>query len=400
MSSEVGRRRVLLVGMLDSVHVARWLSHNRGSALDVRLIASSPMRSIHPDLQKLLEVRHQNRGANRGMRLSISETARLLAIPLWLVDRGPVFSDRVRGLIIRREIRKFKPDLVHTMESQNGGYSTVRALERSNQNSRPKTLLTLFGSDLYWFSHNSYHRRKLQKLMAMTDFLQGECERDYVLAKELGFAGEFLPLVPVAGGLVGDALLPESLTSEVNSRRTIAIKGYGGEWGLGLQVLRALSGRKVDLTGYTIEVFSASRKVEKFVKKAFPGSSPAVHVYRKFGLRHEEMLNLFRRSKVYIGASKSDGLPASMLEAMSQGTFPIQTTTACTDGWFEDGMSGFAIEPDKISDIPNLLQRILEKEISLESAAIENLKTIRAKYSDRSISNQMSEIYARVLNRQ
>jgi hypothetical protein len=353
---------------------------------------------MHSDLKKLLEANNQISHGGRGLRLSNSGMVSLLAIPLWILDREFLFSGRLRGLIIRREIRKFKPDLLHTMESQNGGYSALRALDKMELTARPKTMLTLFGSDLFWFARVRAHRQKLTRLLSCTDFLQGECTRDYELAKGLGFSGECLPLVPVAGGLSGEMVLNESLTSGVGSRNTIAVKGYGGKWGLGIEVLRSLAHSKIDLSGFTLEVFSASRSIEKYVYKTFLGDAPKVIVHKKFGLQHSEMLRLFKRSRVYIGASRSDGLPASMLEAMSQGAFPIQTSTACTDGWFNDGISGFAVEPDELGELPALLTKALEDDSFIEKASIANLRTIRARYSDQSISAQIEKIYYRVID--
>ena len=40
-----------------------------------------------------------------------------------------------------------------------------------------------------------------------------------------------------------------------------------------------------------------------------------------------------------------DGRPNSMLEAMAMGSLPIQSDTACIEGWLEDGQNAFVVPP-------------------------------------------------------
>jgi len=58
-------------------------------------------------------------------------------------------------------------------------------------------------------------------------------------------------------------------------------------------------------------------------------------------MSHEQVLEMFAISKIYVGLSESDGISAFMLEAMAMGSIPAQTSTACCDEWFGD--SGVAV---------------------------------------------------------
>jgi hypothetical protein len=49
------------------------------------------------------------------------------------------------------------------------------------------------------------------------------------------------------------------------------------------------------------------------------------------------MYENFANSRIYIGASRSDGISTSFLEALVLGAYPIQTNTSCGNEWVEKG---------------------------------------------------------------
>lgn len=387
------RMRILLVGMPDSVHVARWIEANLANPFEILVFASSPLRKTHPKLASYISTSHGQKLIVRRHRLSF-----FTAIPLWILDRPRFFAGKVRGFLIGRAIASFEPHIVHVMESQNGGYPTRFAMEHFGSRPRPKVLLTLFGSDLYWFSRQPLHRRLLRELMKQVDFLQPECERDSNLARELGFTGNVLPLLPVAGGLHSSLVLSLNEVHNVSQRKTIAVKGYGGTWGLAREALLGLRNIAGQLDGFKIELFSSSRQVKRFAVNLFKPTNVEVIAHPKFDLSHSEMLALFKRSIAYLGFSRSDGLPASMLEAMSQGAFPVQTESACINGWFRDGMTGLKVETLSARNFESKLVNFIGDADFLESAAAENRNTILEKYSDSTISNRASKLYLEILS--
>lgn len=389
-------KKILLVAMPDSIHVARWLAANVENNLEVVIFASSPMRRVHPQIRELL-ARRNSSGGGPGLVLRLHMLSVVLAIPLWIADRRFLFEGRLRGLMIAAMIGRFKPHLVHTMESQNGGYSSSHGLRYVKAAKRPTTLLTLFGSDLFWYSRFDDHRKRLRKLLSLTDFIQAECERDEALARGLSFNGTFLPLLPVSAG-ISAAKLPGSLSlAQISDRKVIAMKGYAGKWGLAKSAIDALAGIASNLDGFTIELYSCDARVARYASETFRGTAVSVQAHPKFSMSHDDMLQLFRRSKFAIALSRSDGLPASMLEAMSQGAFPVQTSSACVDGWIADGITGLVVNDlDQIA-FAALIEKHIHSNEALARAAASNIATIVAKYSDRSIRDSASLIYELVL---
>jgi glycosyltransferase involved in cell wall biosynthesis len=117
-----------------------------------------------------------------------------------------------------------------------------------------------------------------------------------------------------------------------------------------------------------------------------------IEINKKGALSHEQMLNLFSRSAVYVGLSESDGISTSLLEAMAMGAVPVQTSTACCDEWFSEE-TGVAIKNIEAGEVSKGILRALEL-AKLGLAAQKNRETIRNKASE-SFVKEASLLYYR-----
>lgn len=384
--------RILVIGMADSVHVGRWLELSLANEThEILFIPTSPHRRIHPKIVAMTRV------TSEGRDFKLHPVLRYLSLPVWVIDKLLGLHSPVRSWFIYQAIRKFKPTFIHVLEAQNGGYPFAVASTREGKSGTgTPTLLTLFGSDLFWFSKFPKHEALLKRLLKNVNLVSAECERDQALAREIGFEGAFLPLIPVAGGLETSLIL--QTPDDLQSRKSIAIKGYGGTWGQGYLAIEALGDLEELIQGLTIEVFSASRKSARAAKKHLAPTGVAYKIHPKHSLNHDEMLALFRRSLLYIGLSKSDGLPASMLEAMSQGTFPIQTATACTSGWVKAFETSMILDDISLDALEHSISSALTNRNRLVSAQVKNLQTIREKYTREALQGQGTWGYSAILN--
>lgn len=374
-------RKILLLGMIDSIHLARWIENSNVSREhEVLVIPTSPHRRAQTSIL------NASRSFDEGLRLGlkIHRALRYLSLFVWLLDRDFLLKGRFRALFIVSSIRKFKPDLIHVMETQNGGYPldlAIKQLMKSKDWRQPTTLLTLFGSDIYWFSRFPDHERRLRSLLTKVTHLSAECSRDFQLAEELGFAGKRLSLMPVAGGIdSSDVDEPES-AEEFAQRKKILVKGYGGIWGRGHIALEALGKLRSELTSYEIVVVSAERAARRSAKRNLQRFGIRVQVHRKRSLSFEEMLSLYRQSRIYIGLSLSDGLPSSFLEAMSQGAYPIQTTSACIDQVLNQSAIATGVDPEaSVEQLASDIKKILSDDALALEAQHLNLSVVRNHY--------------------
>jgi glycosyltransferase involved in cell wall biosynthesis len=372
------RKRIILVAMADSSHVGRWIKNlTNQSNLDILFIPSSPHRRIQRDVKES-GVCFETMGG----KFRIHKFLKFFSLPIWVLDRGFLFDNRLRGWIIRRSIQRFNPHLIHVMETQNGGYPLSMALEYLERISyrKPPVLLTLFGSDIFWFSRFTKHRKKISTLLSQTNFVAVECQRDKSLSEELGYRGEFLPISPVAKGISHHQLWDQTTRDELLTRRSVAVKGYSGTWGLAHVAIAALALSKDKLPSLTVEIFSAEPGAIWAARKFLRPLGVKYKTFKKGSLSHTQVLELLRRSIIYIGLSRSDGLPSSMLEAMSQGAIPIQTNTACLEGWLVDGETGFAVSTPTPLVVSRLINKVLDSPEFMKAAREKNLDIVHKKY--------------------
>ena len=379
MVQPTSAKRIVVVGMADSIHLARWLMQFRDQGYRFSLFSSSPHRRIHPLIQGML-----TGGKASGIEISMPWVSAKLSLPLWLVDRFT--GNLLRGLLIRREILKFNPDLVHALELQNAGYSTAVAYRGLAKGKRPKLLITNYGSDVYWFRQFPSHMKKLRELAAFADAFSAECVRDTALAKEIGFNGIFMETMPNSGGIKIDEAAIASEAQSTPNRKTIAIKGYQNVWGQALFALKAIESLAPELQGFRVELFSCNSKTVKEAKRLSKSTGLEIATHKKHTLSHSEVLAIMRKSIAYIGLSKSDGISTSMIEAMSQGAIPIQSDTSCANEWMRSGQDGFLVGFDDWQAVAKGISQILNNPSFVAEAKAKNYQTIREKYDANRLS--------------
>lgn len=364
--------------MVDSIHVARWIAQFEPSEVEFTLFPSTPNRRVHSMIKDMI---------TKNGNIKIVPFGGKLSIPLWAMDL--VFSDYVRGLLLRRVLKQAQPDFIHALELQHGGYIASRALEDASI--KTAFIATNYGSDIYWFQQFPKHLAKIKKLLARADRYSAECNRDVELAKKYGFNGEVMPVFPNAGGFTEEQLnRPLTPTSE---RKVIAIKGYEGWVGRASVAVEALYSLTDELADFKIVFYSCNAKTVRLVKKLKRKTGLNIEWHGKGELAHTEMLDLFASARIYIGISLSDGISTSLLEAMAMGAFPIQTSTACVDEWFEDDVAGRALKTPNANELVSALIRFLPANATNGAAMAINKEAIanKAKWSE--IRQQVGSYY-------
>lgn len=370
--------KILVVCMLDGVHSARWLAQFKDEDLEFLLFPSSPNRRIHPLIQILVT-------GNSKAKFSLFPGSAIIGLPLWALDQ--VSGNLLRGKLLSMSIRSFRPQVLHALELTNAGYISMRAL-RHRKPAGLEFIATNWGSDIHWFQRFPAHRRKLERLLAITDKYSCECERDVRLAKELGFRGEVLPVIPNAGGF-SSSLLGEA-TPLLADRKIIAVKGYHGWAGRAKVALDALELLMCEVAGFEIVVFSANLATARHARKISKRTGLRITVHKKFDLSHEQMLNLFSRARIYIGLSVTDGISTSMLESMAMGSVPVQSSTSCCEEWFSD--SGVSVPGLGVDEVAAAILKGLEL-ANNQAASDENRAIIRQRARADSVAVTAKSFY-------
>jgi hypothetical protein len=277
---------------------------------------------------------------------------------------------------------------VHAIEIQGAGYLYA---------SLPKTILdrntlilTNYGSDIIFYRNFPDHRIKISSVLSIAKLYSAECQRDYEIALSMGFVGKFLPCIPNAGGFMDHTFDLNVTPSE--ERNLIVAKCYGGVFGLGGLVIDALSDYLVAKPEIKVIIYSVTddllERSNKF-KNAFPAQVSVFKVREK--IPRSLLLSYLSKARIYIGASRSDGISTSFLEALCLGAYPIQTNTSCAGEWMNLGFSGSIIEPTSV-EILNALNSNYDG-TNLNQKRIQNLINAKKHLDYNSIKSQALKFY-------
>ncbi len=382
--------RILFVAMPESIHTARWLSHIDNQAWKLYLFPSCWGR-LHPTVNRITFFSFSLRSLKQGENVhDIWFTAILYYLDSFIsIVLGRPFSFFTEQSLVWI-IRILKPDIIHSLEIQHAGYLTLRARNIIGKNF-PSWIATNWGSDIYLFGKLPEHQQLIRDVMQSCDYYSCECERDVQLGREMGFQGKVLPVLPNAGGVHIEHEMKFRQPGPISDRKIVILKGYQNWAGRALVAFQAFRLCQDALQGYTVVVYSANEDVKIAAQLFTNETGIAVDVIQSAS--HEEILELFGKSRVYIGLSISDGISTSLLEAMVMGTFPIQSCTACADEWIEDGKSGFIVPPEEPNVIAVAIRKALTNDILVNRAADMNAETVAERLDYSIIQARVIKIY-------
>jgi glycosyltransferase involved in cell wall biosynthesis len=380
MNASPSPKRIVLVAMVDSIHVARWISQFPASYYKFYVFPSTPNRRIHPDISRMK--------SDQG-NIEIYPFGGLLSLPLWGMDL--IFGNRIRSAFLQALIRRVKPEFVHALEFQHGAYLADQALRAGNL--KETFIATNYGSDIYWFQQFPKHLAKIKSVLERADRYSAECERDVQLALGYGFKGQVLPVIPNAGGIPEKYAQMEVLPP--SERKLIMIKGYDGWVGRATLAVKALPLIKDQLAGYGIIFYSCNGKTLRAIRKMNRESGIKVTAYPKKKLSHSQMMEMFSRALIYVGVSLSDGISTSMLEALAMGAYPVQTNTACTSEWFKPGAGGIELKEIESAELALAITNALGiAENRMFSLLQESVAVTRSKADEMAIASRATKYYS------
>jgi len=388
--------RILFVAMSDSVHTARWIEQVADCGWDLHLFPSLDFGITHPALRKvtvhhsLYATRGQGRHAARVRGVNLVSPS--VAYVIRMATKR--FFPRYREHALARLIQRLRPDVVHSLEFQAAGYLTVEA-KQAIGGRFPTWIATNWGSDLYLFGRLPSHKERVRAVLEQCDWYSCECRRDVELARELGLRGKVLPILPNAGGF--DLAEAASLRSPgpTSARRLIMLKGYQHFAGRALFGLRALERCADLLVDYTVVVYSANDDVRLAVE-LFAARTGIQTKVLPYGTSHRDILSHHGRARISLGLSIGDAISTSFLEAMTMGSFPIQSDTSCACEWSTDGETTLLVPPEDPERIEAALRRALTDDALVDSAAVRNRATAEGRLDRNLIQPQAIEFYRRV----
>jgi glycosyltransferase involved in cell wall biosynthesis len=304
---------------------------------------------------------------------------------MWFADR--LVANRLRGFFVSKLMKRTGATHLHAMELNSAGNIAARSLDRLKA-SEIKVISTVWGSDIFWFGRFSKHEKSLTNILKKTDLLISECSRDLNLAMKLGFKGEFKKSESLFG--FSDQIIERNRV-KTSERTLILVKGYESFVGRASISLKAVQILANELKNFEIHAYSTTWKSRKIIRNLNKKNDQQIKYYKKSSLTSEQMHDLFDRTRIHIGISLSDGVPASILESMVSGAFPIQSNTACSDDWLTDGRSGLLVLPE-VDQVVTALSRALADDDLVDKAMSINHQIASEKLSQKTVAARILQM--------
>ncbi len=380
--------KIIIVGMVNSIHLVKWVEHLfQYKKVEIIIFPVFPAK-VHPRLLKI------SNSVNKKSNIKIANLLPWNQVNFFLLKlMNFLFKDIFFTHWLNFLIKKIKPDYLHSHELSTSSILCLRA-KSYFQGTFPLWIVTNWGSDLYFFYKKKKFQKDLKNVLKFSNFYSAECKRDYRIAKKIGTNAKFLDCVINSGGIplkYANKINKKKLTS---SRKVIIIKGYHGLFGLALNSIKAIQKISHHLKNYTIVVYSADQIVIDYCNSISKRLNLNFEIYSKnINLTQKKMYELFSKSKVYIGISKSDGISTSLLESMAFGTFPIQANTSCANEWILNSQTGYIVDPLNIELISKKILIAINNDKLVNQAAKLNWKTIVKRADSNKIKKIIRGIY-------
>lgn len=384
--------RILIVGMSESVHIARWISQISDQGWDVHVFPSTQSGITHRAV-KNVNIYHPFY-PDQGV---LSKDVKIHGFPVKYNQISTILNKieekyypEFRANQLARLISRIKPDIIHSIEIQHAGYLTMRA-KNILRAKFPPWIVTNWGSDIYFFSRLTEHNTKIKEVLHFCDFYSCECNRDVILAREMGFEGDILPVFPNTGGF--DLEETRRLRTEpASKRRVIMLKGYQHWTGRALFGLRALERCADQLSGYSIVIYSATEDV-RLASILFEEATGISVKILSHDSSHEDIISMHGKARISLGLSKSDAISTSLLEAIVMGSFPIQSFTACANEWIEEGVNGLIVPPEDVEIIELAIRKALSDDHLIDSASKINYDIGQQRLDNKFLKKKTIEFY-------
>lgn len=381
-----------------SIHTARWLSQLKDQTWDLHLFPVDEWY-LHRDLRDVtVHYLLKNEGTH------IDSSVRQKHFP-WPFKRG---KERLRKVLnklpgdrgsnahrLAQVIRSLKPDIIHSMDIEGGALTS--AARQNFAGAFPPWIHSSWGSDLFYFGRDPQHAARVRAVFESCNYLMADCQRELELAPDFGFKGEILGVFSAAGGFHIEEMRQYRSQNPPSSRHLIMLKGRQGLLGgRALYALKALQMCADDLKDYEVVIY---------LPQGESIASAADYISFTTGLRfrtmpehtpHTEMLKLMGNARMAIAVGMTDGTPHAMLEAMVMGALPIQSNTADTRGWIEDGRNGLLVSPEDAESIAAAIRKAVTDDCMADEADRINERLTRERIDSKVVAPRVIEAYERI----
>lgn len=160
-------------------------------------------------------------------------------------------------------------------------------------------------------------------------------------------------------------------------------------------ILRALTKHRDELVG-KVELRIGGNRHEEELKKVITDGKLQDIVQFEGWVGGEKKLQLLNWADVFILPSFNEGLPISILEAMSYGHPIISTPVGGIPEVVENGKNGILVQPGNVTEIYSAMSRYVYNKENIEKEGKASLEYVQS-YLPSAVMNKLKELYLSLL---
>lgn len=387
--------RILFVGDVHGSHARSWMNVLRGSNLNIRCFGSAngtiPADMDIPTYTPLPQS-------------PLSPNVRPLFTNHWLIaamlrEIDSLYNGSLVERALRRVVRKWRPDIVHSFGIFPASEFYLRAQSRLGDDKPLWVVQARGGPDIEVNRHIDDHRQTLHTIFQTCDSFIADTDQNLTAAVELGLpAGKCSSIgrVPGTGGIDVDALASGHAVPPSQRERLLFVpKAYEHLQSKVLPVLEALKIVWPRLAPCKIICTAVNLDALPWFRNLPAEMQASIEVLPR--LPRERILELMTEARVVLAPSVMDGIPNTLLEAMAGGAIPIVSPLpTITPHVSEPGNVFFArnLFPHEIGEA---ILKAMDSGEQLDRMAHSNLSLVRKLGDKRQFEQAIPGYYAELL---
>ena len=365
--------KLMLLADPNSPHTVKWATALSSRGFDLLLIGLDELRVESYDNFSNVEVKTVNIKVTR-QEGSLKKILYLQALPL-----------------IKRLIKKFKPDIVHSHYASS--YGLLGALTGFHP-----FIVSVWGSDVYSFPEKSFlHRQIIKFVLSKADVI---CSTSHTMARQAKlYTSKKIEVVPFGvDTTIFKPMQVKSLFSEkdivIGTVKTLE-KKYGIEYLI--KAFKIVSDKHKNLPLKLLIVGGGS--LEKELKEL--SKSLGIWDKTKFTgkIPFEEVPKYHNMLSVSVSVSESESFGVAVVEAMACGKPVVVSNVGGLPEVVEDGKTGFVVPPRNPEETAKAIEKLVlnrKLRIKMGNAGRERVKRL---YDWSKCVEKMMNLYKEVLEK-
>lgn len=401
--------KLLIVTETQSIHAARWVNQLIDTGWEVHVfqaIATNPSLGINPEfkhgtfyLPKIL-----NNGKENKINATLSIDSKINILLDQLNEKIEGLIQRIHEKFLADLIIKIRPDIIHSLGMninwKNCCLPVLRVLEKINL--KIPWLYSTWGTDLDYFPTLSENNKNIVTcILKNCDYLITECIRDKHLAEQMGFKGKFLDFFTGFGGVDDNLVNSYNSLTKTSSRKTILLKGRaiqdGDQIGRALTAMEAFKLCEDILKEFRIVINTSSYANAIINKAAILNATTNLKIQILPFLPYELLLEVYKSARIFISLTINDGIPSSLIEAMTFGAFPIHSNIESISEIIKNGENGFLVPSEDTNAVSNCIIKAVSDNDLVDKAANLNIGIVKSTYSEKIVKPKVIKMYNEIL---